>query len=89
MLNVSSSFRDDSFFSELTTYRNEQVLKVVSSLGLEYPRIDSQLMTGYFKGLRQAKVIPKISPVAIGLCKILHTIKLVKLGILNRLQSIS
>ena len=60
-LHSELDFRDESYFSQLTSYKNDNVYKVLSTLEMQYPEVDSHLLAQYFKGLRKNQVIPKIS----------------------------
>lgn len=48
-----------SFFSNLSTYTRDNFNTVLSTLNIQYPDIDNQLLTTYFTGLAKQGVIPK------------------------------
>ena len=53
-------FRDDAYFSSLTTYKNDELVKVLTQLGLTYPQINHQLLGAYLQGLGQQRLIPRV-----------------------------
>ncbi|XP_013419834.1 uncharacterized protein LOC106180401 [Lingula anatina] len=50
---------DSSFFSNLSTYRNDNFQVVMKTLGLSFPYTDSTLLNTYFRALIVQGVIPK------------------------------
>ena len=57
---LDTMITDESYFSSLTKYKNEELQKVLQSLGMTYPEINHQLLGAYFKGLAKRRVFPRI-----------------------------
>ena len=51
--------RDASFFSRLSTYRNDNLAKILKLHKLSYPLIDNDLLRTYFHHLARRGVFPK------------------------------